>query len=552
VLALYMWLAPTHIVDGDNAEFATLGALGGAAHPPGYPLYVLYLRAMSWLPGASPAHTAALATAILGAASIVVLHAACRAWGARPLAATVACAVFAGAPVVMTLYTEAEVFALNGLVVAGLLLLSAEHAPLRGVKRLVALGLVAGLGLSNHHTCVLLAPVGLLGVVRGARESSWRAAPLAAIAFVLGLVPYLYLLVAPVHARSWGDLHSLHDVIDMFLRRDYGGPGAFAVQDDHVTLGQTLGALAHTVGRTWLWGGAIAALASVIARVARPSDPARESRWGWAMLLATIVLAGPLLAARFNIKPEGVGLYVVNRFHILPALLLAIPFADAIDRLGPYLRARSDLLTGPVAVATFAAIAGTALPHVVRVHSPAVELQVLNTLRSLPGGAVMVGWDDDIGFGVSYAQLALAVRPDIDYVHRPTLSMAWYRKRVAERFRLDGIIDDALAKGRPVFVQPKKEILSELPYYPYGILARVLPKGSHTPSVPEVVEINKQVYAQFDLSYARPGPDDEWPTAVHERYARPWLLIASALEQIGRPDDAAWARDVAKDMGPER
>ena len=25
VLAMYAWLAPTYIVDGDNAEFATLG-----------------------------------------------------------------------------------------------------------------------------------------------------------------------------------------------------------------------------------------------------------------------------------------------------------------------------------------------------------------------------------------------------------------------------------------------------------------------------------------------------------------------------------------------
>ena len=67
ILAIYLWLAPSFISDGDNAEFSTLSVTGGVAHPPGYPLYVLYLRAMSWLPGSSGAHTAALATAILGA-----------------------------------------------------------------------------------------------------------------------------------------------------------------------------------------------------------------------------------------------------------------------------------------------------------------------------------------------------------------------------------------------------------------------------------------------------------------------------------------------------
>src|SRR3984885_10125631 len=149
-LVLYVWIAPAHIVDGDNAQFATLGALGGAAHPSGYPLYVLWLRATAWLPGATAAHTAAIATAILGAAQMLVLHAACRAWGARATAATFAVAVFAGAPVVLGIYTEAEVFALNGLVVAAVLWLAAAEGPLRGVWRALALGLVAGLGISDH------------------------------------------------------------------------------------------------------------------------------------------------------------------------------------------------------------------------------------------------------------------------------------------------------------------------------------------------------------------------------------------------------------------
>src|ERR1043165_3653904 len=79
-LAAYLWIAPPWIVDGDNAELATLGAVGGGAHPTGYPAYLLWLRLTSWLPGATPAHTAAIATAILAAIQLLVLHAACRAW----------------------------------------------------------------------------------------------------------------------------------------------------------------------------------------------------------------------------------------------------------------------------------------------------------------------------------------------------------------------------------------------------------------------------------------------------------------------------------------
>ncbi|MBC7974354.1 MAG: DUF2723 domain-containing protein, partial [Myxococcales bacterium] len=77
-LIAYVAVASPFIVDGDGAEFATLGAIGGRAHPSGYPLYVLWLRAWSWLPG-TPAHATAVATIQLAVAAIAVLHAACRA-----------------------------------------------------------------------------------------------------------------------------------------------------------------------------------------------------------------------------------------------------------------------------------------------------------------------------------------------------------------------------------------------------------------------------------------------------------------------------------------
>src|SRR5436853_7877150 len=70
VLIAYVWLAPTHVVAGDNAEFATLGAVGGRAHPSGYPLYVLWLRAWSYLPLGSAAERANVATALLSAVHI--------------------------------------------------------------------------------------------------------------------------------------------------------------------------------------------------------------------------------------------------------------------------------------------------------------------------------------------------------------------------------------------------------------------------------------------------------------------------------------------------
>ncbi|HEY0987836.1 MAG TPA: DUF2723 domain-containing protein, partial [Kofleriaceae bacterium] len=139
-LIAYCALASPHIVEGENAELAAVGAIGGRAHPPGYPLYVLWLRAWSWLPGATPAHTTALATAILGALALLVLHAACRAWGARPLAAGIAVVIVGAAPLIVRYHSQAEVFALNHLIAALVLWLAAARGPLRGAWRAIALG----------------------------------------------------------------------------------------------------------------------------------------------------------------------------------------------------------------------------------------------------------------------------------------------------------------------------------------------------------------------------------------------------------------------------
>ncbi len=568
-LALYIWLAPTHIVDGDNAEFATLGTFGGIAHPSGYPLYLMWLRITAWLPGTTPAHTTAIATAVLAALQILVLHAACRAWGARAITATVAVAIFAAGPVVLRIHTEAEVFALNGLVAATVLWLAAANGPLRGVRRAACLGLVAGLGLSNHMTCALLAPVGILGIVRAVREA---AAPrpavvaLALVGLVVGLLPYLYLAIEPDTAISWGRIDSVDDLIGHVLRRDFGGPGGFSGHPQNVVPLDSVVVLLQTLGRAWLWVLPIIGLGTLGYRSARSGDG--EPRWGWAMLAITWVLAGPLLALRFDIRPVGLDLYVVQRFHILPALLLAIPIAVGLDLLvdraarhvaSPL--ARSLPATSALAVVGFAAAAGASLPHILRVHSLAVEQGVRNVLRTLPPNAVVIVAADTLYFGAGYLQ-AIGERPDILVIDWADVPLGWYRRRLAGRgfpfdFEGDGLpsvrlADQVLATGRPLFVNYYEgNIVKAFPNYPYGILIRVLPHGEQPPGLDAVVELNRTVYAQFDLDYPRPGLDDDFATELHIKYAATWSLLGRALANAGNQRDAAWAFELAHRLEPQ-
>jgi hypothetical protein len=571
VLPVYLWIAPPFITDGDNAEFSTLAITGGASHPPGYPLYVLYLRAMSWLPG-SPAGAAATATALLGAMTVLVVHAACRAWGARPAGASIATALFAGSPVALRLHTAAEVFALNNLIVACVLWLSASGGPLRGTPRALALGLVAGLGLANHHTCVLVAPVGILGAIRGVRET--RAPALLTIGaaiggLAIGLLPYLSLLQSET-AASWGHASSIDDLLAYFTREAYGGAGAFGVAEGTTDRVANVLAVTRSLGRAYLWLPSLLGVIVLGVRAFRCTRARGESRAAWALLAVSTLLAGPVLALRFNIYPSGLGLAICERFHVMAMVLLAVPVAMAVDMTADWIatRAKRELIATPrlrevATVAVFATTAGLSLPYVKAMHSPAVEHNVCNVLGSLPEHAVVMLTADDLYFGANYAQHALGVRPDVTVIAWGIAGQPWYRDRISrqgitiETHMANGdvpsvrVARQVLALDRPLFVELSMgNVARALPSYPYGGLLRILSPGSPAPSLDEIVAENQRVFAGYDLTYPRPSKTEVYGLIVHERYARAWDVIGGALAKAGRAQDAAAARDVARQLMP--
>lgn len=568
-LALYVWVAPAHVVSGDNAELVTLGATGGAAHPSGYPAYLLWLRLWSWLPAASPAHAAAIATAILTALQVWVLHAACRAWGARPLAAAIAVAIYVAGPVAMRVQSAAEVFAPNNLVCALVLWLAALQGPLRGTWRVVALAFVAGLGISNHLTCVLVAPVGILGVVRGIREASARrylaiGAGLAAL--VGGLLPYAYLLITPQTLVSWGKIDGLPELVSHFLREDYGGPGAFAPGGVEIPVVENWGALARTIGDAFVWGPAVLGVAMLGYRVIRP---ATESRIGWILLATSWLVAGPILAARFNVRLDDTGIYIVQRFHLLPVMLLVLPIAAGFDRIGAWAeRRRGIVVRRPALVAliplvVLAAFTSRSLPRLWPVHSPAAEQAMRNMLRTLPADAIVIGAGDFYHFGTGYLQAAQGIRPDVMIIAITQVDLPFHRDLIRERTGIvleprrrgesinHQLTDKALATGRPVFIDSYQSAIAvAYPTYPVGILYRVLPKGSKLPSLDELYSLNVELFQRFEFGYPHPGLHDGLATQFHGLYATTWKILADAMNRKGRAAEYDYAMRMALTLAP--
>ncbi len=560
---LYLLTAARHVLTGDNAEFVTVGFDGGVAHPSGYPLLVLWIRLFRWLPASTPAHAAAMATALTGGLALVTLTRAVRAWGASEVGAGLAAAMFGASSLAARLSTAAEVFVLNAALVGAIVWVAAPRGPLAGVRRASALALLAGLALSNHLSAVLVAPIGLYGAYVGLRESERppRALVLALVLFVAGLSPYL-LLISDARGASpgtlaWGDTTTIAGLWRHFTRADYGSvsfgaSGAAHPLENEAFLARSLVSQTHgfpvllaLVGGWYL------------------VRPAASSRLAGVLLVASGLLAGPFLVARFNVALRALGPLVVERLHVLPLYLLCLLAglgASVIIERAPILARFGAALVALVLVAD----AAFAMPDVAEEHTATVENYLRDTLASLPERSILIGTGDHRNCGFAYVQRVLGERRDVDYIDARLTPYAWYRRKLTARGVLGpepadaGIIDPrvlaarALATGRAVFVTDLSipPILASFPTYPFGTALRVLPRDATVPATQQIEAMNAALLPALHAS--APAPRDSWAQGTRSDYERTWVMIAEAYEREGDRDAAQrnWAR--AEAFAPAR
>lgn len=552
-LIAYVGFACPFVLGGDAGEFTALFALGGVAHPPGYPLWTLLMRALSWMPGATPSLAAARATALLGAIAVGVLYAACRSWGASRGASAVACVVYAFAPLTWIYATQAEVFTLNALLCSALLALAGPACPLRGERRMVAVGLVAGLGMSHHPTFLAMAPVGLLALVRAWAEEDRggrvRSSLLACGALALGLAPYAYVVWASRHPEGrwvWGGPMDAAGFLHHLLRADYW---KLRVEDARVPVpGAHVSALWQSLIVATLWIGLPVAVLGLVRGL-------RRDRRGVAAITASWLLAGPAVLATLVGRPVGIYALIIERMHILPLLVLSIPLAWGVDfllEIAP-LDAREP-------IAAFAAIALTAVdtwrvpPRVAEYERPTVEHYLQDTLENLPPRAVVVGVGDHRFFGFLVEQRVLGLRPDVVYVDAGMLRTDWYRARIAAALG-DGVhvgsdprdlVAAEASTRRQVYLTDSVDQLTPAGFQTeaIGTVSRVLPPGVPVRAPEDLERTNLDLARRFHRDATRPSDPWSWAGEADGTYETPWIALARAYRARG--DETAVARCLAR------
>lgn len=431
-------LAPS-VAGGDAGELITTAATTGIPHPSGYPLYVLLTQPFFWLPIATEAWRANLASAVMGTAAAMCLAWAVTTLTGRRWAGFAAAAVFAFSPTVWLYSVGAEVFALNNLVVtAGLALLVAvdrsaasADGDARTRTRLVWAGAcLLGLGASNHLSSLLLTGPFLGAMVwRTRNDAAWRmhrtwgvmAACLAA-----GLLPYLYLPLATAShpLAAWGEPDTAVGLVRHVLRSDYG---TFQLNANVDASPMSLIAQWAYYGRDVVeqvsWLGIVLAVVGLGWATVKPG-----TRLVAVTTLASIVGYLTLfhaLAAFPLDQPLFHG--IVARFWQAPLVLVCLWIGLAFSAL--------RIPAAPGAVLALVLAGGQVVLHAEagnRRHDRLVHDYGAAILQSAPANALILTRGDLITNTTRYLHVVEGLRPDVRLLDQEMLTYPWMIERVRQ------------------------------------------------------------------------------------------------------------------------
>lgn len=440
LFAIYALGACRTIYVGDSGELVTAVYLLGIPHPTGYPLYVLLGKLWTLaLPLGSIAFRMSLFSATCAAATGALIFATGRAVGLGRAAALFGAGMLAGAPSFWAEATVQRVYALGALFVAAATWAAMRWQHRRSRRNLALVALTCGLGATNHtYMAVFALAFGLFavaadpGVLRRGKDLGAAAA-----AFVLGLLPYLYL---PLRSRSdpaldWGNPETFDGLLAVVTRRSFWERRWLELPGDWLAIaGDWLGSFPRELG----WAGVALALFG-LATVPRRRQPlaglapltplstlAPLAPTTALALLALLAMLGNLLVLGLHGSRSDIFLW--HRYYIPSYLLAALLAACGVQALAERLPSWLQLLRWQHAATRL-----QALPPALLLALPLTQLATgwsaqdrsryriaedysRRLLHELPPGADLAASDDNILFVLLYLHHVEGLRPDVNLI----------------------------------------------------------------------------------------------------------------------------------------
>jgi hypothetical protein len=560
---LYFLTAARDIVVGDAPELITAAAVLGVAHPPGYPLFTMLGHLFSLLPFGPIPFRVNLFSVVCDALTVGVIYLAAARLTKSQLAAAITAGLLEVNPNFWEWSLSAEVFPLNNLLAAVLiLLLVAWHEePERGAF-LIAAFFVAGLAFTNHHTIVLLGPA--FAFVLWRCRSNLLAPSLllaiCAVALLIGLLPYVYVPWAASHhpAYNWGNVSSFHDLIGLIARRGYGSTKLVN------TVGYTGGPPGPRLAALMRSFGAVASFLVVLGAV----EAFCRARWYFWFSLVAFVFAGPFFVwiSDLNLATAPSGLFVLQRFFLLPRVVLAPLVAFGVVALARFVAratVANDLLAGRIVAATcLATIVVSIATNYQRIDQSRNFIArrfAEDVFNTVPSHSILLVSGDGFAFPLIYLQKVEHVGTDSTLVVLPMLLSGWYAQQLhAENPDLVIPFDryDRASKNIKSLVEANsghKIALAgtlgddhslDIDYWPYqqGLLTMIVPRSQDRDLRTLLVE-NERLLSRYHAPAPGTVRMNTFEVDIISIYQFPALRLGDLCQAAGLKDEARdWYR----------
>lgn len=225
---VYLWGTPEAVQFEDDGLFIMAAYFNGIAHPPGYPLYTLVGHLMSMLPVSSVAFRIHLLSGVFASLACGLIWLVTFKLLKSRDSAYLAGLSFGFSRVFWSQAIVAEVYTLNILLIALIIYLLLQYCeqedPETSVKTLRWLGLVYGLGLSNHWPILVLTTPLFLILIWDVRQRLLQQVFKALPFVMIGLLPYVWMIFRSQmdpEISFYGPISSWRDFLFILTREGY-------------------------------------------------------------------------------------------------------------------------------------------------------------------------------------------------------------------------------------------------------------------------------------------------------------------------------------------
>ncbi|MEO0079573.1 MAG: DUF2723 domain-containing protein [candidate division WOR-3 bacterium] len=394
----------------DSGELAAGCYLLNILHPTGYPLWTMLGRLATLVPLGRVVNRVAVMSGLLAATGVGLFLLLGQKLGLGPSAVGGAALVLGLSVPVWAVAVDVEVYSLT-LVLAVLVFWAAEGVDT--ARGLLLFAYLAGLSLTNHMSGLSVVLGAALAVLGKLGRSFWRRLPVLILFGLLGLSPYLFLIIraraGPLFA--WGNPVNLERFWWHVTGRQYqvwmfSLPMAEVVRN----AGRGLGIIARSFGFVLL----VPVLIGVYRLV--------KTRLSLALgLLATVFLSF-FYAINYSISD-------IESYYIPCVLGLALFCAVGLDSLRALVRPLQHLgwVVGLVLLIVNFNSLGRQGDYV-------AYDEAMNTLASTESNAIIITDWWDLYAPVFYLQNVEKVRPDVCIVDKELVRRSWYLNYLAKAY----------------------------------------------------------------------------------------------------------------------